>query len=212
MEIWLHLQILCFATAQMANLPTQSHPLYIHHDVVITVLRYYSCASVSHECTVQYLVLGLCGATWLKRGASWSWCSPRSWCVCTTKNSGEKEKKKLFNSGWNCDDSEVVWINWVDMSGQGGEMETCIFMHVCMCIWCVYCMCVTYFPSWFLDRSKVRSWEHFHLFGAGKLEIWFPQSFRQTMAWRNHTHTHTNYCNWDCQSLHRNTQCVSKCL
>lgn len=39
-------------TVQMANLPTQAHPLYFHHDVVITVLQYYSCASVSHKCSV----------------------------------------------------------------------------------------------------------------------------------------------------------------
>lgn len=58
-----------------------------------------------------------------------------------TREQRGKKIRGLFNSGWNCDDSEVVWINGVDMSGQGGEMETCVFMHVyMMCMMCVY-MC-----------------------------------------------------------------------
>lgn len=99
----------------------------------------YSANSITAEpqwlTSVPYLVLGLCDATWLGRGASWSWCSPLSWSACTPKKT-----RGLFNSGWNCDDSEVVRINGVDESGQGGEMGD-VYLYTCIyCIWCLY-MC-----------------------------------------------------------------------
>lgn len=170
--------LLChtFSTAQMANLPTQSQPLHFHSDVVITVLQHYSWASVTHKCTVPGSGSLRCHV--VKNGSRLVLVFPSVLMCLHTKENQGKKTRGLLNSG--CDDSEVVWINGVDQSGQGGVMEMCIYPRG----YIVYDVNtrVTYFPSWFLDRSNVRSWEHFHLLGGGRVAIWFPHSFREMMA------------------------------
>lgn len=94
-----------------------------------------------------------------------------------------------------------------------------VFVHVSICVYVFLCACAcvwdtitnmtvrTYLPSWFLERSRVLSCEHFHLLVAGSVTMWFPHNLNETKAcgeeeweegWDTINHIFTSF-----QGMHR---------